>query len=245
MYDYQTIDESRPNDPQYNWGYDPKNYNVPEGSYSTDSTDPTKRVTEMKQMIKGLHDNNIRVIMDVVYNHVYEAGSHAFNKTVPGYYFRYNTDGSYANGTGVGNDVASERKMAQKYIVDSVIYWAENYNLDGFRFDLMGILDVETMNLVRSELDKIDPSIIILGEGWNMGTPLDDSQKAIQKNANIMPGIAHFNDSIRDSVKGSVFDGTEPGMINGKSELEKLVAQNMLGASGLEDTRVLPKLYNM
>ncbi|MFI3604641.1 type I pullulanase [Vagococcus fluvialis] len=234
MYDYQTIDESRPNDPQYNWGYDPKNYNVPEGSYSTDSTDPTKRVTEMKQMIKGLHDNNIRVIMDVVYNHVYEAGSHAFNKTVPGYYFRYNTDGSYANGTGVGNDVASERKMAQKYIVDSVIYWAENYNLDGFRFDLMGILDVETMNLVRSELDKIDPSIIILGEGWNMGTPLDDSQKAIQKNANIMPGIAHFNDSIRDSVKGSVFDGTEPGMINGKSELEKLVAQNMLGASGLE-----------
>ncbi len=234
MYDYQTVDESRPSDAQYNWGYDPKNYNVPEGSYSTDSTDPTKRVVEMKQMVKGLHDNNIRVIMDVVYNHVYEAGSHAFNKTVPGYYFRYNEDGSYANGTGVGNDVASERKMAQKYIVDSVTYWAKNYNLDGFRFDLMGILDVETMNLVRSELDKIDPSIIILGEGWNMGTPLDDSKKAIQKNANIMPGIAHFNDSIRDSVKGSVFEGTEPGMINGKPELEQLVAQNMLGANGIE-----------
>lgn len=234
MYDYQTVDESRPNDAQYNWGYDPKNYNVPEGSYSTDATDPNKRITEMKQMVKGLHDNNIRVIMDVVYNHVYEAGSHAFNQTVPGYYFRYNEDGSLANGTGVGNDVASERKMAQKYIVDSVKYWAENYQLDGFRFDLMGILDVETMNLVRSELDKIDPSIIILGEGWNMGTPLDESQKAIQKNANIMPGIGHFNDSIRDSVKGSVFEGTEPGMINGKNELEKLVAQNMLGANGLE-----------
>ncbi len=234
MYDYQTIDESQPETPQYNWGYDPKNYNVPEGSYSTDATDPTKRVVEMKQMVKGLHDNGLRVIMDVVYNHVYEANSHAFNQTVPGYYFRYEENGSYANGTGVGNDVASERKMAQKYIVDSIKYWAQNYQLDGFRFDLMGILDVETINLVRNELNQIDPSIIVLGEGWNMGTPLDESKKAIQKNANVMPGIAHFNDSIRDSVKGSVFEGTEPGMINGQAEMEELVAQNMLGANGLE-----------
>ena len=234
MYDYQTVDESQPNTPQFNWGYDPKNYNVPEGSYSTDATNPSTRVVEMKQMVKGLHDNNIRVIMDVVYNHVYEASSHAFNQTVPGYYFRYNEDGGLANGTGVGNDVASERKMAQKYIVDSVSYWAKNYQIDGFRFDLMGILDVETMNLVREELNKIDPSIIVLGEGWNMGTPLSDDKKAIQKNANKMPGIGHFNDSIRDSVKGSVFDGKEPGMINGKKDLEKLVAQNMLGAEGIE-----------
>ncbi|SLM84692.1 Glycogen debranching enzyme / Pullulanase [Vagococcus fluvialis bH819] len=234
MYDYQTVDESQPNTPQFNWGYDPKNYNVPEGSYSTDATNPQNRIVEMKQMVKGLHDNNIRVIMDVVYNHVYEASSHAFNQTVPGYYFRYNEDGGLANGTGVGNDVASERKMAQKYIVDSVSYWARNYQIDGFRFDLMGILDVETMNLVRQELNKIDPSIIVLGEGWNMGTPLSDDQKAIQKNANKMPGIGHFNDSIRDSVKGSVFEGKEPGMINGKKDLEKIVVQNMLGGEGLE-----------
>lgn len=234
MYDYQTVDESQPNTPQFNWGYDPKNYNVPEGSYSTDATNPQNRIVEMKQMVKGLHDNDIRVIMDVVYNHVYEASSHAFNQTVPGYYFRYNEEGGLANGTGVGNDVASERKMAQKYIVDSVSYWAKNYQIDGFRFDLMGILDVDTMNLVRQELNKIDPSIIVLGEGWNMNTPLDENLKAIQKNAGKMPGIGHFNDSIRDSVKGSVFDGKEPGLINGKKELEKIVTQNMLGAEGLE-----------
>lgn len=166
MYDYQTVDESKPDVAQFNWGYDPKNYNVPEGSYSTNANNPSTRIVEMKEMVNGLHNSGLRVIMDVVYNHVYSASSHAFSKTVPGYYFRYTSDGKLSNGTGVGNDTASERAMMRKYIVDSVTYWAKNYNLDGFRFDLMGIHDIETMKEVRAALDKIDPSIIVLGEGW-------------------------------------------------------------------------------
>ncbi|MGX7013591.1 type I pullulanase [Vagococcus silagei] len=234
MYDYGTVDEAKPDVPQYNWGYDPQNYNVPEGSYSTDATNPKTRILEMKQMIEDYHDKGLRVIMDVVYNHVFEVPNHPFHLTVPGYFFRYLPDGYLADGTGVNNDVASERKMVRKYIVDSIEYWTKNYNLDGFRFDLMGILDVETMNEVRRVVDKIDPSIIILGEGWNLDTPLAADKKAIQKNANQMPSIAHFNDSLRDSVKGHVFYATEPGMVNGGKGLEKLVIQNMLGANGLE-----------
>ncbi|MGY3751059.1 type I pullulanase [Vagococcus acidifermentans] len=203
-------------------------------SYLSQSTNPETRIIEMKQMVQGLHDNGLRVIMDVVYNHVFEASSHAFNQTVPGYYFRYDENGNLANGTGVGNDTASERKMMSKYIVDSVKYWAETYHLDGFRFDLMGILDVDTMNAVRAEMNKIDPSIIILGEGWDMGTPLASEKKATQKNAAQMPAIAHFNDSLRDGVKGSVFEETAPGFINGKDDMEKIVAQNITGANGLE-----------
>ncbi len=233
MYDYASVDETNPS-PQYNWGYDPKNYNVPEGSYSTDPYNPLTRILEMKEMIQGLHDNNIRVIMDVVYNHVYAVNQQALQKTVPGYYFRYTADGKLANGTGVGNDTASERAMMRRYIVDSVSYWAENYQLDGFRFDLMGIHDVETMNAVRQALDKIDPSIIILGEGWDLNTPLAPELKATQKNAFKMPGIAHFNDSLRDGVKGSVFDRIEPGFVNGKPDQESLVMTNILGGQGLD-----------
>ncbi|MBM7694150.1 pullulanase [Peribacillus deserti] len=227
LYDYRTVDETELEEPQFNWGYDPKNYNAPEGSYATDPYDPAARIRELKQMVQALHENDLNVIMDVVYNHVYDMNEHSFNKLVPGYFFRYNENGTPANGTGVGNDIASERKMAQKFIVESVSYWAKEYHLDGFRFDLMGILDVETMNKVRKELDKIDPSIIVLGEGWDMGTPLPPDQKANQKNAEKMDGIAHFNDSIRDSLKGSVFSDQDKGFINGKPNTENIIKQGI------------------
>lgn len=143
------------NEPQYNWGYDPKNYNAPEGSYSTDPFQPKLRIREAKQMIQALHDKGLRVIMDVVYNHVYSVDDSSFNKLVPNYFFRFNEDGTLSNGTGVGNDTASEHKMMRKFIVESVIYWAKEFNLDGFRFDLMGIHDVETMNEVKKLLVKL------------------------------------------------------------------------------------------
>lgn len=230
MYDYGSVDET--GDLSYNangaqnWGYDPENYNVPEGSYSSNPSNPSSRVAEMKQMVKELHKNDIRVIMDVVYNHVYNAANHSFNKTVPGYYFRYDANGSLVNNSGCGNDTASERKMMRKYIVDSVTYWAKNYNVDGFRFDLMGLIDTETMKEVRAALDKIDPSIIILGEGWDMNTTMDKSKMTIQPNAYQVAsdgknnGIAFFNDSIRDGLKG---------FVSGKAGQEKLIAHNALG----------------
>ena len=234
MFDYATVDEANLTEPQYNWGYDPLNYNVPEGSYSTDPFDPFNRIFELKQMIRTLHDNGLRVIMDVVYNHVYDPKDQALERTVPGYFYRYNADGSLANGTGVGNDTASERHMMRKYIIDSVKYWAKEYHLDGFRFDLMGIHDSVTMNAIREELDKIDPSIIIIGEGWEMSTPLPEDLKASQRNAQAMPRIAHFNDSIRVALKGSDFgDEKDRGFISGKNYLEDLLLRNIKGAMHL------------
>ncbi|NCB66995.1 MAG: type I pullulanase, partial [Bacilli bacterium] len=197
MADFCTVNELKPLE-QYNWGYDPQNFNVPEGSYATNPYQPEVRILEMKEMIQGLHDAGIRVIMDVVYNHVYLPKLHALEKTVPGYYFRKNADGTLSNGTGVGNDTASERYMMRKYIIDSITYWAKNFHMDGFRFDLMGIHDVETMNEIRIALDAIDPSIIVLGEGWNLNTNLPPSEKAVQQNADRMPGVAHFNDALRE-----------------------------------------------
>ncbi|MFC2619009.1 MAG: type I pullulanase, partial [Bifidobacterium dentium] len=246
MYDYGSVNET--GDLSYNaagaqnWGYDPENYNVPEGSYSSDPSNPSTRVAEMKQMVKELHKNDIRVIMDVVYNHVYNAASHSFNKTVPGYYFRYDANGALVNNSGCGNDTASERKMMRKYIVDSVTYWAKNYNVDGFRFDLMGLIDLETMKEVRAALDKIDPSIIILGEGWDMNTTMDKSRMTIQPNAYEVAsngknnGIAFFNDSIRDGIKGSVFSDTDTGFVSGKAGQEGLIAHNALGCRYDADT---------
>ncbi|ETI67845.1 pullulanase, type I [Neobacillus vireti LMG 21834] len=236
MYDYNTVDETKLDQPQFNWGYDPKNYNAPDGSYSTDPYTPTVRINEMKTMVQALHDNNLRVIMDVVYNHMYNAGESNFQKLVPGYYFRYNEDGTLANGTGVGNDTASEHKMMRKFIVDSVTYWAKEYHIDGFRFDLMGIHDIETMKQVRSALNKIDPSIIVLGEGWDLNTPLDPELKANQKNATKMEGIAHFNDDIRDGLKGSVFDELDKGFVNGKTGMENRIKKGVVGGIEYSDT---------
>lgn len=229
IYDYRTVDETKLDVAQYNWGYDPKNYNAPEGSYSTNPYEPKVRIKEMKQMVQSLHKNNLRVIMDVVYNHMYAVNESNFDELVPGYYFRYNEDGTLANGTGVGNDTASERKMMRKFIVDSVTYWATEYNLDGFRFDLMGIHDVETMKEVREALNKVDPSIIVLGEGWDLNTPLSADQKANQKNAKKMPGVAHFNDVIRDGLKGSVFYDEDNGFVNGRQGMEDTMKKSIAG----------------
>ncbi|MFN4213605.1 type I pullulanase [Exiguobacterium sp.] len=230
VYDYNTasVDETNP-DAKYNWGYDPKNYNAPEGSYSTDPYDAKVRITQLKEMIQGLHDHNLRAVMDVVYNHMFDAQASNLHKIVPGYYYRYTAGGDFANGTGVGNDTASERKMMQKLIVDSTVYWATEYNWDGFRFDLMGIHDVDTMNKVRQALDKVDKSILVFGEGWDLGTPLDPALKANQKNAYKMPGVAHFNDNIRDGLKGSVFIDTDNGFINGKDGLENRIKTGIVG----------------
>lgn len=227
IFDYASVNEENLNEPQYNWGYDPKNFNVPEGSYSTNPYEPTVRITELKQMVQTLHDNNLRVVMDVVYNHMYNAAESNFHKLVPGYYYRYNEDGTFANGTGVGNDTASERKMMRKFMIDSVTYWAKEYNLDGFRFDLMGIHDYETMNEIRKAINQIDSSIILHGEGWDLNTPLAAELKANQKNAEKMKGIAHFNDNIRDGLKGSVFEEKENGFINGKENMEDRIKKGI------------------
>ncbi|WP_142324481.1 type I pullulanase [Bacillus cereus] len=227
IFDYASVNEENLNEPQYNWGYDPKNFNVPEGSYSTNPYEPTVRITELKQMIQTLHDNNLRIVMDVVYNHMYNAAESNFHKLVPGYYYRYNEDGTLANGTGVGNDTASERKMMRKFMIDSVTYWAKEYNLDGFRFDLMGIHDYETMNEIRKAVNQIDPSIILHGEGWDLNTPLATELKANQKNAEKMKGIAHFNDNIRDGLKGSVFEEKEKGFVNGRENMEDRIKKGI------------------
>ena len=241
MFDYASVDETKAlDDSNYNWGYDPENYNVPEGSYSSNASDPSTRIVEAKEMVNGLHKNGLRVIMDVVYNHVADASTNPFNLTVPGYYFRYNADGSMVNNSGCGNDTASERAMMRKYIVDSVTYWAKNYNVDGFRFDLMGLEDLETMKEVRAALDKIDPGIIIVGEGWDMNTTMDKSKMSIQPNAYELDNtdsngtktgstVSFFNDSIRDGLKGSVFSDTDTGFISGKKDQENLILHNMLG----------------
>ena len=239
MYDFGSVNEAGDlsyvatndkNSPHQNWGYDPINYNVPEGSYASDSANPATRITELKQMVKGLHDDGLRVIMDVVYNHVYNAQKNAFGQTVPGYYFRYNDDGSLSNRSGCGNDTASERKMMRKYIVDSVKYWAKEYGIDGFRFDLMGLIDLETIKEVREAVHAIDPNSIILGEGWDM-SQLPYGNRTIQPNAYKLAennGVAFFNDSFRDAVKGQGDDGVT-GFVSGNRYSDNLVMQNLYG----------------
>ena len=228
IFDFQTVDETIENPLEYNWGYDPQNFQAVEGSYATDPYDPFCRILELKSMIHAFHDKGLRVIMDVVFNHVYEVESHAFQLTVPKYYFRYNRDGELTNGTGVGNDTASERLMMRKYILDSIKFWAEEYHIDGFRFDLMGIHDLSTMNQVRELLDEIDPSIIIIGEGWNMYTPLPTEEQANILNAKNMPRIGQFNDGIREAIKGNDFDAEAKGFINGAWYMEEKLVNSLL-----------------
>lgn len=229
IFDFQTVDETNEKPKQYNWGYDPLNFNAPEGSYATDPYDPFCRIIELKKMIQALHDAGIRVIMDVVFNHVYEVESHSFHKTVPGYYFRYNDKGEFTSGTGVGNDTASERFMMRKYIIDSVKFWTEEYHIDGFRFDLMGIHDITTMNSIRAMLDKIDSSILLFGEGWDLYTPLSHNEEANHNNAAFMPGIGQFNDGLREALKGNDFDASARGFINGAWHMESRLARNFMG----------------
>lgn len=225
FYDFGSVDETGV-DTQYNWGYDPKNYNVPEGSYSSNPYDGNVRIKECKQMIKALHDAGIGVIMDVVYNHTYENENSWFYRTVPNYYHRMNSDGTWSNGSGCGNDTASEHKMMRKYIVDSVVYWATEYHIDGFRFDLMGLHDVETMNAVRKALDKLEggEKILMYGEAWNMATSADKgTQMANQSNMSLLnERIGAFNDTMRDALKGSVFNPTEGGFLQNGSKKSSL-----------------------
>ena len=223
VYDYGSVDERHLDRPQFNWGYDPVNYNVPEGSYSSDPYNGAVRVREMKQMIKTLHDNGISAVMDVVYNHVYDAGNFCFNRIVPGYFSRIK-NGVYSNGSGCGNDTASERSMVRKYIVDSVCYWADEYHFDGFRFDLVGLLDVDTINEIVTQVHKRHPNVIFYGEGWDIPTELTSvCDLAIQRNSKMTPGFAYFNDTIRDSLRGSVFFSDACGFITGAdNEVENL-----------------------
>lgn len=225
VFDFESVDESAPT---FNWGYDPMNYNVPEGSYSSNPADPKARITELKQAIQSMHSQGLRVNMDVVYNHVYNASSFSQNLIVPGYFFRTDENGSLTNGSGCGNDVASERPMVRKFIVDSVKYWASEYNLDGFRFDLMGLMDVTTVNQITAALKAIDPTIIVISEGWIMGT-LPPEEKANQVNIARLNNVALFNDQIRDGLKGSVFNAADTGWATGKSSAIADVTVGIVG----------------
>lgn len=222
-FDFATVDETKLEENKYNWGYDPKNYNVPDGSYSTDPANPVSRIREFKEMVQSLHQNGLRIVLDVVYNHTASTDHSNFDLTVPGYFYRQNPDGSYSNGSGCGNETASEREMVRRYIIESVKFWAKEYHIDGFRFDLMGIHDIETMNRLRKELLEIDPTIFIYGEGWLAAdSPLPPEQRAVKDNVGQMEGIAVFCDDFRDGLRGSTFDeqhaGYASGNINGNYE---------------------------
>ena len=217
----------------YNWGYDPENYNVPEASFSSNPHEPATRVLELKSLIQDYHDSGLGVIMDVVYNHTFSSTDSAFQMTVPDYYYRMNPNGTFQNGSGCGNETASEKEMYRKYMIDSILYWAKEYNIDGFRFDLMGLHDVETMNRIRAEVDKIDPRILIFGEGWDMGTGLAPEQKAKKDNARLMPRIGFFNDDQRNAVKGAeVYGDFKRGFVSGEATEDK-IAKAVLGSDEL------------
>lgn len=226
--DFEGVDELEPF--EYNWGYNTVHYNAPEGSYATDPTDPYARIIELKQAIRAFQQEGIRVILDVVYNHVYIRETSSFEQLVPGYYFRYESNGYPSNGTGVGNDLASERKMVRKFIVDSVTYWLSEYGVDGFRFDLMGILDIDTMNDVRRAIDAIDPTVLVLGEGWELATPLPQEKKTTIANARHTPRIAYFNDHFRDYVKGSTFQVHDRGFALGDCSYKEAVMEVIRGS---------------
>ena len=231
MYDYGSVDETRLDEPQFNWGYDPVNYNVPEGSYSSDPYHGEVRVKEVKQMVKGLHDNGISVVMDVVYNHVYEAKDFCFNMLVPQYFSRTNGRGVYSNGSACGNDTASERSMVSKYIVDSVCYWADEYHIDGFRFDLVGLIDTDTINAIIHKVHEKHPNVIFYGEGWTMDTGVTkpDIHMCTQLNSHLVPQFAFFSDTIRDALRGSVFDMTIPGFITGAEVDKNILHSSYMG----------------
>lgn len=210
-YDYASVDETRLDENKYNWGYDPLNYNVPEGSYSTDPYRPEVRIREFKQMVQALHKAGIRVVLDVVYNHTFNTAESNFERTVPGYFYRQKPDGTLADGSACGNETASNRPMMRKYMIESVLYWINEYHIDGFRFDLMGIHDIETMNEIRKVASAVDPTIFIYGEGWAASAPqMPEDSLAMKANTYKMPGIAAFSDEMRDALRGP-FNNNEQG----------------------------------
>jgi pullulanase len=231
--DFAGVDETGSKQ-EYNWGYNPLHFNAPEGSYASDPNDPYTRIHELKALINAIHEQDLRVIIDVVYNHVYIREQSSFEKIVPGYYFRHDEYGMPSNGTGVGNDIASERMMVRKFIVDSVVFWMKEYQVDGFRFDLMGILDVDTMNEIRKTIDCVDDTAIIIGEGWDLNTPLPPEKKANIRNQRKLQRIAQFNDWFRDSIKGSTFNLYDRGYALGNDHYFDAAKQVLCGSIGLE-----------
>ena len=230
-FDFASIDESKPDVAQYNWGYDPLNYNVPEGSYSTNVADPKARIREFKQMVQALHKAGIRVILDVVYNHTFDINGSNFQKTYPDYFFRKNAEGKYSDGSGCGNETASEKPLMRQFMKESVLYWVTEYHIDGFRFDLMGVHDIETMNEIRAAVDKIDPSIYMYGEGWSAGSCAYPQDKlAMKANARQLNGIGAFSDEMRDALRGPFSDDTKGGFLAGVPGQEESIKFGIAGA---------------
>ena len=230
--DFFTVDEEKPLE-KYNWGYDPQHFNALEGSYATNPFDGTARIKEFKSLVRSLHENGIGVILDVVYNHTYFAKESAFNQTVPGYFYRQKRDGSFSNASGCGNEIASERAMVRKYIIDSLKYWAQEFHIDGFRFDLMGIYDLDTMRIIRAEMDKISPGLILYGEGWAADqSPMPESMRAVKSNITQLPGIATFNDDFRDALKGNHGLKKSKGFVSGLELREEGVKFGIIAATG-------------
>lgn len=230
-FDYASVDETRLDEQQYNWGYDPVNYNVPDGSYSTNPYDPSTRIREFKQMVAALHKAGIRVILDVVYNHTFDIEGSNFQLTWPDYYYRKNADGIYSNGSGCGNETASEKPLMRQFMIESVRYWIDEYHVDGFRFDLMGVHDIETMNAIRKEVDKIDPTIYIYGEGWSAGScAYPEEMLAVKANMKKLPRIGAFCDDMRDGLRGPFNNNREGAFLAGIPGNEESVKFGIAGA---------------
>lgn len=230
-FDYASVDESKPDVPQYNWGYDPLNYNVPEGSYSTDAATPTTRIREFKQMVQALHRAGIRVILDVVYNHTFDINGSNFQKTYPDYFYRKTAEGKYSDGSGCGNETASEKPLMREFMKESVEYWIKEYHIDGFRFDLMGVHDIETMNEIRAMVDQIDPSIYIYGEGWSAGScAYPQEMLAMKANTRQLNGIGAFCDDMRDALRGPFSDDHKGGFLIGEPDQEESIKFGIVGA---------------
>ena len=231
-FDYESVDETRPDVPHYNWGYDPQNYNAPEGSYATNAKDGRVRVREFKSMVQSLHRAGLRVIMDVVYNHTFRGAESNFHQLVPGYYHRRDAKGGFSNGSGCGNETASDAPMFRAFMVDSLVYWARECHVDGFRFDLMGLHDLQTMRAIRAALDRVDPSIILYGEGWTGGdSPLPQAKRAMKTNVRRLRGVAAFSDGFRDALKGSVFKHHESGFVSGAPGLEESIKAGLVAST--------------
>ena len=229
-FDFSSIDETKPHLSAYNWGYDPQNYNVPEGSYATNAYDPATRIKEFKQMVQALHRAGIRVILDVVYNHTADIEHSNFQRTYPDYYYRKRADGSYSDGSGCGNETASEKPLMRAFIIESIVYWAQEYHIDGFRFDLMGVHDIKTMNAACRALHKIDPSIFVYGEGWSAGQCAYPSHLLASKaHMKQMPGIAAFSDELRDGLRGPFYDDKQGAFIAGVSGAEERIKFGIVG----------------
>lgn len=230
-FDFASIDEAKPDVAQYNWGYDPLNYNVPEGSYSTNAADPKTRIREFKQMVQALHKAGIRVILDVVYNHTFDINGSNFQKAYPDYFFRKNAEGKYSDGSGCGNETASDKELMREFMKESVAYWVNEYHIDGFRFDLMGVHDIETMNEIHDVVAKIDPTIYIYGEGWSAGSCAYPQDKlAIKANARQLNGIGAFSDEMRDALRGPFSDDTKGGFLAGVPGQEESIKFGIAGA---------------